>query len=150
MTSTQPAALAIRTAASRTIEEARKRVLRQYRAWQRAIPIVVEMYQLDVPIQEVKSALRNAYRKNKNITDLKKLDILIFQGHAEYQETLNFWKQQTHIMTFLKKHTQKTFELEKVEEQVKSPLKDTNLQTNIIEYSETRQKFLKDFLSGKP
>ncbi|EMR09216.1 hypothetical protein PNEG_02552 [Pneumocystis murina B123] len=85
MSSTQPAALAIRTSASKTLEEAKKRVLKQYRAWQRAIPIVVQMYQLDVAMSTVKSALRNAYRKNKHITDLKKLDILIFQGHAEYQ-----------------------------------------------------------------
>ncbi|KAG5513813.1 hypothetical protein PMAC_000851 [Pneumocystis sp. 'macacae'] len=153
MASTQPATLAIRTMASRTPEEARQRVLRQYRAWQRAAPIIVQMYQLDVPVSMVRSSLRNAYTRNKGITNLKALDILIFQGHAEYQETLNFWKQPTHVMTFLQKY----MPLNKVP-QKNSRLYNTLLNSSILDNStgnaltiekKKEVNFLEAFLNGK-
>ncbi|KAG4306300.1 hypothetical protein PORY_000288 [Pneumocystis oryctolagi] len=155
MASTQASTLAIRTSASRTLEEARQRVLRQYRAWQRAAPIIVQMYQLDVPVSTVRSALRNAYEKHRNVTYLKALDILIFQGHAEYQETLNFWKQPTHVMTLLQKHVLLDEEPKLQKKQphnmfLSNPMKNDNLTKNFL--TEKRQKrvnFLEEFLSGK-
>lgn len=73
--------------------------------------------------------------------------------YKNIQETLNFWKQQTHIMTFLKKHAKEAFNLEKTHLQqakFKSSLKDSDpLETSILEYSKTRGGFLENFLSGR-
>ncbi|KAG5437739.1 hypothetical protein PCANB_000452 [Pneumocystis canis] len=146
ITTTQPSTLSIRTMASKTLEEARQRILRQYRAWQRAAPIIVQMYQLDIPISTVRSAIRNAYSEHLYIEDVKTLDILIFRCHAEYQETLNFWKQPTHVMTLLQKYVSlnKTFPLRN--NNLHNPLlqdstQNTSLTKNILKTRETKQGY---------
>lgn len=35
--------------------------------------------------------------------DLRAIDVLIFKGRAEYQETINIWKMDTHIMNYFSK-----------------------------------------------
>ena len=30
------------------------------------------------------------------------VDVLLFQSHQEYQETLNFWKQLTHVLKYFR------------------------------------------------
>jgi len=37
------------------------------------------------------------------VNQLKVVDVLLFQSHAEYQETLNYWKQLSHVMKYFRK-----------------------------------------------
>jgi NADH dehydrogenase (ubiquinone) 1 alpha subcomplex subunit 6 len=34
------------------------------------------------------------------VNDLKIIDILLFKGRTEYEETMNMWKQKTHVMRY--------------------------------------------------
>ncbi|CAI2172872.1 510_t:CDS:2 [Funneliformis geosporum] len=96
-------ALAFKTTTSPTLADARKRVLYLYRDWQRAAPKIVSDYLLDLPISAVRAKIREEFEKNRFVADLRVIDILIFKGRAEYQETVNMWKMETHIMNYFSK-----------------------------------------------
>ncbi|CAG8510249.1 4878_t:CDS:2 [Rhizophagus irregularis] len=96
-------ALTYRTTISPSLNEARKRVLQLYRDWQRAAPKVVSRYLLDVPVSAVRAKIREEFEKNRDVEDLRAIDVLIFKGRAEYQETINIWKMDTHIMNYFSK-----------------------------------------------
>ena len=52
------------------------------------------------------------FEANRNVTDLRAIDVLLLKSRQEYQETLNLWKQTDHIMGILLKpqsRPQRTF-----------------------------------------
>ncbi|CAG8529000.1 4812_t:CDS:2 [Gigaspora margarita] len=100
---TTPAAYAAKVVSSSSFSEARSRVLSLYRDWQRAAPKIVQSYLLDFPVATARAKIREEFEKNRYVSDLKVIDVLIFKGHAEYQETLNSWKMDTHIMRYFSK-----------------------------------------------
>ncbi|UZP44139.1 hypothetical protein NXS19_011951 [Fusarium pseudograminearum] len=77
-----PTQFAKKTAQSANWSDAKRRVLSSYREWIRAAPEVQTMYNMPMPLSVV--------------------DVLLFKSHAEYQETMNFWKQTNHIMAYFK------------------------------------------------
>ncbi|CAB4382603.1 unnamed protein product [Rhizophagus irregularis] len=66
-------------------------------------PKVVSRYLLDVPVSAVRAKIREEFEKNRDVEDLRAIDVLIFKGRAEYQETINIWKMDTHIMNYFSK-----------------------------------------------
>lgn len=48
----------------------------------------------------VKARIRQEFEANKFKRNLKEIDVLLFKGRIEYEETMNFWKQKTHVMRF--------------------------------------------------
>jgi len=38
------------------------------------------------------------FERNRHITDVAILDVMLHKGYTEYQETVNAWKQTPHIM----------------------------------------------------
>lgn len=61
-------------------------------------PELCALYALDVPPSKVRAKIRTWFEANKNIKDLAVLDVLLHKGHVEYQETMNAWKQNPHVM----------------------------------------------------
>ncbi|KAF8654749.1 hypothetical protein AX16_003404 [Volvariella volvacea WC 439] len=109
---TIPSRLAQATRASVSSTEARKRVVQLYRDWYRSAPEIVSLYALNVSPAFVRHSIRQKFEKNRYVTDPKVIDVLLLKGRQEYQETMNCWKQNDHIMGILlesKERPQKSF-----------------------------------------
>ncbi|XP_065054450.1 NADH dehydrogenase [ubiquinone] 1 alpha subcomplex subunit 6-like [Rhopilema esculentum] len=82
--------------------EARTRVLNLYRAWMREMPHAVQSHALDITVRQGKDKVREIFRNNMHIKDLRVIDMLCIKGTLELEETHNIWKQSTHIMRYFK------------------------------------------------
>jgi len=85
--------------------EAKRRVINLYRAWYRQIPSIMLNYDIPLVERECKQTLRDMFLKNKYVTDLRAIDLLVIKGQMELVETVNIWKQKTHIMRYFKDTT---------------------------------------------
>ena len=74
-----------------------------YRDYQRCVPDMINLYQIELPISTVRSKVRQEFERHRYVTDLPTIDILLFKGQANYQEINNFWQQSSHIMKYFKK-----------------------------------------------
>lgn len=99
---TIPARLAHRTQISSSFAEAQARSRALYRDWYRSAPEICAIYALDFPPSTVRAKFREKFEENKHIKDLAVMDLLLFKGKIEYQETMNCWKQTPHIMNWFK------------------------------------------------
>ncbi|WVQ78757.1 hypothetical protein IAT38_000848 [Cryptococcus sp. DSM 104549] len=99
---TIPSRLAQMTKSVSTWEEARAASLSAYRAWYRAAPTIVQLYSLHVPPSLVRLKFRRDFERNRGITDLSVMNIMLLKNHQEYQETMNIWKQPPHVMQWFK------------------------------------------------
>ncbi|XP_044731490.1 NADH dehydrogenase [ubiquinone] 1 alpha subcomplex subunit 6 [Chrysoperla carnea] len=81
---------------------ARSRVITLYKAWYRQIPSVVFDYDIPKTVPECRAKLRELFEKNKNVEDIRVIDLLVIKGQMELQETERIWKQKGHIMTYFK------------------------------------------------
>ena len=115
---TIPTRLARAAAVSTGSAHQRNRVLDLYREWIRGVrlpvsrhrpvtrflptmwqaPEICTLYALDVPPSVVRAVIRQRFEKNRDVSDPKLIDILIHKSRQEYQETVNFWKQEPHVL----------------------------------------------------
>ena len=61
-------------------------------------PEICTLYSLDVPPSAVRAVIRQRFEKNRYVSDTNVIDILIHKSRQEYQETMNFWKQEPHVL----------------------------------------------------
>ncbi|KAI9746500.1 MAG: hypothetical protein M1818_000213 [Claussenomyces sp. TS43310] len=94
--------LAQRTRQSVNWGDARKRVLKSYREWIRAAPEIQSMYSLNMPVSALRTKMRQEFERHRYVEKLPVVDMLLFQSHAEFQETLNYWKQLTHVLKYFR------------------------------------------------
>ncbi|BCS17898.1 putative NADH-ubiquinone oxidoreductase B14 subunit [Aspergillus puulaauensis] len=97
-----PTYLAQRTRSSVNLGDAKKRVLLSYRDWLRASPEIQTMYSLNLPVSAIRTKIRQEFEKHRYVSQLNVVDVLLFQSHAEFQETLNYWKQLSHVMKYFR------------------------------------------------
>ncbi|KAJ3369257.1 NADH dehydrogenase 1 alpha subcomplex subunit 6 ndufa6 [Kappamyces sp. JEL0680] len=90
VTTTTHQSFALAKRASRTL----------YKQWLRAAPEICDIYKLEIDARTVQRRVRQEWEKNRFIRDLNMIDILLFKGRAELEETMNIWKQPTHVMRF--------------------------------------------------
>ncbi|KAG0177124.1 hypothetical protein DFQ28_006382 [Apophysomyces sp. BC1034] len=94
---------AVTTAASKSAGEARLRTLSLYRKWQKSVPEIVRLHELDLPSAALRAKIREQFEQHRYVEDLSVKDVLIAKGQMEYQETMNVWKQTNHIMNYFAK-----------------------------------------------
>ncbi|KAF8605738.1 NdufA6 NADH-ubiquinone oxidoreductase 14.8 kDa subunit [Ceratobasidium sp. AG-I] len=95
---TIPSRLARVAQTSPSLSDARRRSIKLYRDWYRAAPEIVSIYGLNIPPALIRARVREKFEQQRYVTDPAVLDILLHKGQLEYQETLNCWKQEPHIM----------------------------------------------------
>ncbi|CAK9810126.1 NADH dehydrogenase [ubiquinone] 1 alpha subcomplex subunit 6 [Anthophora plagiata] len=85
---------------SLTPGESRKRVISLFKTWYRQIPSIVELYDLPKSEQECKEKLKEVFRRNKHVRDLRAIDMLLIKGQMELQEVTNHWQQCTTFLNY--------------------------------------------------
>jgi NADH dehydrogenase (ubiquinone) 1 alpha subcomplex subunit 6 len=98
----KPTQLAIRTRQSHDWTDAKQRVIKTYREWMRAAPEIQSMYTMPMPIANIRTRIREEFERHRFVSKLSVVDVLLFKSHAEYQETMNYWKQTTQLMGYFK------------------------------------------------
>ncbi|XP_026327093.1 NADH dehydrogenase [ubiquinone] 1 alpha subcomplex subunit 6 [Hyposmocoma kahamanoa] len=82
--------------------EARRRVMNLYKAWYRQIPYIVEEFDIPKSEKQCKEKLKEMFMQNKDVADIRVIDMLVVKGQMELQEVVRIWKQKGHIMTYFK------------------------------------------------
>lgn len=85
--------------------EAKRRVLSAYREWIRAAPGIQSMYSVPFPVSVMRTRIRQEFERHRFINKLPVVDVLLFQSSADYQETMNYWRQTSHIMAYFTDET---------------------------------------------
>ncbi|KAG8690267.1 cystathionine beta-synthase [Ceratobasidium sp. 395] len=75
-----------------------KRSIQLYRDWYRSAPEIIAIYGLNVPPSLIRLRIREKFEQYRYVTDPAVVDVLLHKGRLEYQETMNCWKQEPHIM----------------------------------------------------
>ncbi|KAI6251094.1 NADH-ubiquinone oxidoreductase [Erysiphe necator] len=97
-----PTLFAQRSRQSINWADAQKRVIKSYRDWIRAAPEIQTMYSLSIPVSQLRTKIRQEFEKNRYVNQLPATDVLLTQCNAEFQETMNYWKQVPHILKYFR------------------------------------------------
>jgi NADH dehydrogenase (ubiquinone) 1 alpha subcomplex subunit 6 len=92
----------VRPVLSLDSSEARIRALNLYRAWYRQIPRILHDYELPVSESRMKAKLREMFAQNKNVSDIRAIDMLVIKGQMDLNETVHKFKQPCHVMNYFK------------------------------------------------
>jgi NADH dehydrogenase (ubiquinone) 1 alpha subcomplex subunit 6 len=55
---------------------------------------------LEITSNTLTKRIRQEFEKNRFVKDLSLIDILLFKGRIELEETMNLWKQPSHVMRY--------------------------------------------------
>ncbi|XP_029038603.1 NADH dehydrogenase (ubiquinone) B14 subunit [Osmia lignaria lignaria] len=82
--------------------DARRRALTLYKAWYRQIPYIKLGYDIPKTEEECKRKLKEEFRRNSTVRDLRVIDMLIIKGQMDLQEMAMLWKTNGSVMNYWK------------------------------------------------
>ncbi|XP_043787634.1 NADH dehydrogenase [ubiquinone] 1 alpha subcomplex subunit 6 [Apis laboriosa] len=82
--------------------EARRRVISLYKTWYRQIPFILSNYDLPRTKKECQQKLREEFKRNAHINDLRVIDLLLIKGQMELQEVCAQWKPPATVLNYWK------------------------------------------------
>lgn len=85
---------------SLTHPDMQKRVIHLYRKYIRHAKEILDLYELDMPVSNVKTKIRQEFERQRYVGSLDVQNILYAKGQMEFQELINFWKQQCHVLRY--------------------------------------------------
>lgn len=94
-------ASAVLRTSSRDLSEAKRKSLFMLRIVQRAVPKIMDIYQLDMPQAWVRRCISDHWRKNSLIDNPKVIDVLLWRADEEFCDTMGHFKQRTHVERLL-------------------------------------------------
>jgi len=84
-----------------TLNEASRGALELFRISAKEVPRLQNLYDIPMPNSEIRRRLGNAFRKNADIKDPRVVHIMVQRGYMELEETLQQFKQKSHLMNML-------------------------------------------------
>ena len=91
----------VTTASSQSLKEASSRALKLYRNVLKATPKVKTVFDVDMPLPEMRRAITWHFRKSAHIQDPRIVDMLVVKREMDLEETLMQYKQKPHLMRIL-------------------------------------------------
>jgi len=67
-------------------------------SFNREVPRVLTIYDIDLPLDEARSTIRKSFDKYKDVKDQRVIDMLIEVGYMDLEETLLQHKQRSHLI----------------------------------------------------
>ncbi|KAJ8116753.1 hypothetical protein OPT61_g1887 [Boeremia exigua] len=65
-------------------------------------PEIQTMYSLNMPVSTLRTKIRQEFERHRYVNQMKTVDVLLFNSHQEFQETLNYWKQLSHVLKYFR------------------------------------------------
>ncbi|ODV96639.1 hypothetical protein PACTADRAFT_15172 [Pachysolen tannophilus NRRL Y-2460] len=91
---TRPTAFSEVTKFCKSPSELRIRTLNLYRRYLR------HSRDFYIPASQVKTKIRQEFERHRFINDLSVQNVLYMKSQMEFQELVNFWKQECHVMKY--------------------------------------------------
>jgi NADH dehydrogenase (ubiquinone) 1 alpha subcomplex subunit 6 len=64
-------------------------------------PEITKQYLLSLPPPAIRAKIRQEFERHRYVQQLPVVDMLITKSNMELQETMNYWKQISHIMKWV-------------------------------------------------
>jgi len=85
----------VRPVLSTDHNEAKRRVLNLYKIWLRQIPYIrVDYIKNNWTETRLRDVIKENFMRNKDVTDLRVIDLLVVRGQMDFVETAEIWRQQ--------------------------------------------------------
>ncbi|CAG9761378.1 unnamed protein product [Ceutorhynchus assimilis] len=71
--------------------EAKRRVIKLYKAWFRQIPYIIKHFDIEYNEERCQAKLREEFTKYDTIKDIRVIDMLVIKGQMELNEASQKW-----------------------------------------------------------